>query len=53
MDLGPIPGEHRIALGLDLRLGHLKQLVECAPREPRVDLFVCGSSNPIIFQFVQ
>ena len=25
--LGPIPGAHRIALGLDLRLGHLKQLV--------------------------
>ena len=30
--LGPIPGAHRIALGLDLRLGHLKQLVECTQR---------------------
>ena len=32
LDLGPIPGAHWIALGLDLRLGHLKQLVECAQR---------------------
>ena len=28
-DLRPIPGARGIALGLDLRLGHLKQLVQC------------------------
>ena len=33
MDLGPIPGPHWIAMGLDLRLGHLKQLIECAQRQ--------------------
>ena len=31
-DLGPIPEAHQIALGLNLRLCHLKQLVECAQR---------------------
>ena len=29
-DLGPIPGAHHIALGLDLRLGRLKLLVKWA-----------------------
>ena len=31
-DLRPIPGAHRIALGLDLRLCRLKLIGECTQR---------------------
>ena len=30
--LRPTPGVHRIKQGLDLRLGHLRLLVDCAQR---------------------